>query len=236
MTDRHQKGVDRAIRGCSTQSRDKLFTMTKRSLVDGTAWRPLTAHAASFQLLRHDDGDLPWSTIRLSRHPRAQKSSAPSQGVTSTETVCHEPKVNDRVQRATCSFTPSALSHDTAGCSLTELCATSALHCLASASGRVFTSLSGVTSSNVAVFVSLMWAVTARTTGCAKLQQRFLFFFHIVFASWLRREMLLTTSPPRECHSRLPTMANNVGNWGMAVYGCLPSSSRCSASLGPHEF
>ena len=33
-SDRHQKGVGRAIRGCSTQSRDKLLVMTTRLQVD----------------------------------------------------------------------------------------------------------------------------------------------------------------------------------------------------------
>ena len=46
----------------------------------------MIAYADSFQQLRHDYVDLTWSTAhkRLSRHPRAQKPSAPSPGVAGT--------------------------------------------------------------------------------------------------------------------------------------------------------
>ena len=54
--DRHQKGVGRAIRVCSTQSRDKLLVTTK--ILGGLA-RSVnpTAHAESIDQLRLDDVD-----------------------------------------------------------------------------------------------------------------------------------------------------------------------------------
>ena len=62
-SDRRQKGVGGAIRVCSTQSRSKFLVMTK-ILGQLDATETLTTRAASFQQVRRDYVDLPWSTFQ----------------------------------------------------------------------------------------------------------------------------------------------------------------------------
>ena len=155
------------------------------------------------------------------------------------------------------------MSHDTAWCWVTKLCATSALHYMPHASIFVFTSLIGVTSSNtvshhlvfastnatsnteiVTIYVFTSAGVTIFCHCCGQqlparqewpnFNNDFCFLSHRVRLMSASRNVF-DDVPSARCVTRDCPPCRTMWETGARQFtSVLRSSSRCSASLGPH--